>query len=547
MWAPLFGNCFRHVSTPRLGGEMLTCVIPAQQMVTQLQRNVKEVDEFDDASDSDFTGASGEQKFEAPDAPVRNAKWTPAAVRTARPPSSPDQPNQTKYRTATPPQAGYVGLRVTDAPPHAVVEVTDLVDVNFVRHDQPGYSNPAIAPGDRILKVDDMFAEHVSVETLHSMLLGDASTPVKLSLARPSGAEYVVTIMRHALHAFDTVAAAPLDGGAGGVSAGKPQWEASRKEWKREEVQTETWQAALPPVESRSGNTSQEDPSATVHFGARTSHHVTRAAPPLAAATAGAFEGPGDEANHNGSWRSTASKPPVTRAARAPSQDWKDYCRKKQAIAIAPPAKSPSHASIEKSSSGEQGKPSKALLYTAAYAFAVSTICALLILTSTVEIHGDQPVFPPSSPSVTSITSAFHHLQAPLVALETSLAAATAAEAVEAATNRVAKSLTETTSLPMDPDPVQSPVLDDGLKKGVEFREFGAKGKELENNAHKEDGGLGEANEQQQEDRPLEHSQQDASQGASDAKEDAKLRNEVMDSPSHDTVGQVGTEAEEEL
>jgi hypothetical protein len=508
---------------------VLTCVIPAQQMVTHLQQNVKEVDEFDDASDSDVTGASGEQKYEAPDAPVRSAKWTPAAVRSARPPSSPDQPNQTKYRTATPPQAGYVGLKVTDAPPHAVVEINDLVDVNFVRHDQPGYSNPAIAPGDRILKVDDMFAEHVSVETLHSMLLGDASTPVKLSLARPSGAEYVVTAMRHALHAFDTVAAAPLDGGEGGFSAGKPQWEASRNEWKREEVQTERRQAASPPEESRSGNTPREE----VHFGARTSHRVTRAAPPLAAATAGAVEGPGDEAGRDGRGRSTASKPLLTSPTQAPSAEWKEYCRQKQAIA--PPAKPPSDASIETSSSGEQGKPSKTLLYTAAYAFAVCTLCALLILTSTVEIHGDQPVFPRSSPSVTSINGALHPLQAPLVALETSLADAAAAVAVESATNRLANSLTETSSLPTDPDPVQSPVLDDGLQG------------ELENNAHKEDGGLGEENEHQQEDVPLEHSQHDASQGASDAEEDAILRNEVMDSPSDDTVGQVGTEAEEEL
>jgi hypothetical protein len=50
-----------------------------------------------------------------------------------------------------------------------------------------------------------MIAEHVSVETVHDMLLGEAATPVRLSLARPSGAEYVVTAMRHALHAFDAL------------------------------------------------------------------------------------------------------------------------------------------------------------------------------------------------------------------------------------------------------------------------------------------------------------------------------------------------------
>ena len=118
---------------------------------------------------------------------------------------SPSPETHASQGDASPGQAGYVGLKVTDAPPHAVVEVNDLVDANFVRHDQPGYTNPAIAPGDRILKIDGIIAEHVSVETLHGMLLGEAATPVRLLLARPSGTVYVVTAMRHALHAFDAL------------------------------------------------------------------------------------------------------------------------------------------------------------------------------------------------------------------------------------------------------------------------------------------------------------------------------------------------------
>jgi hypothetical protein len=118
---------------------------------------------------------------------------------------SSSEPPDASQDNANPRQAGYVGLKVTDAPPHAVVEVNDLVDANFVRHDQPGYSNPAIAPGDRILKIDGMIAEHVAVETVHGMLLGEAATPVRLSLARPSGTEYVGTAMRHARHVFDAL------------------------------------------------------------------------------------------------------------------------------------------------------------------------------------------------------------------------------------------------------------------------------------------------------------------------------------------------------
>ena len=85
-----------------------------------------------------------------------------------------------------------------------VSQVHDLVDQYFVRHDAVEYSNPPIAPGDRILKVDDMLCENVSAETLHRMLSGLANTPVKLSLARISdGTSFSVTVMRHSYHAFD--------------------------------------------------------------------------------------------------------------------------------------------------------------------------------------------------------------------------------------------------------------------------------------------------------------------------------------------------------
>jgi hypothetical protein len=82
--------------------------------------------------------------------------------------------------------------------------VHDLLDRDGHHHDAPGYSNPRIAPGDRILRVDDMQCENVSVETLHRMLSGVVHTPVKISLARISdGTSYSVTVLRHTYHVFD--------------------------------------------------------------------------------------------------------------------------------------------------------------------------------------------------------------------------------------------------------------------------------------------------------------------------------------------------------
>ena len=84
------------------------------------------------------------------------------------------------------------------------MQVHDLLDRDGHHHDAPGYSNPRIAPGDRILRVDDMQCENVSVETLHRMLSGVVHTPVKIALARISdGTSYSVTVLRHAGQVLD--------------------------------------------------------------------------------------------------------------------------------------------------------------------------------------------------------------------------------------------------------------------------------------------------------------------------------------------------------
>ena len=101
-------------------------------------------------------------------------------------------------------EGGFVGLQVTEVPPHFVKQVNDLVDRNFVRHDQPGYRNPKIVPGDRILQVDGRDAEHVTLDTLHSMLKGPLHSTVLLSLARAdTGEPYAVEALRHGKHSFD--------------------------------------------------------------------------------------------------------------------------------------------------------------------------------------------------------------------------------------------------------------------------------------------------------------------------------------------------------
>jgi hypothetical protein len=67
------------------------------------------------------------------------------------------------------PEACFAGLEVTQQPPHAVVAVDDLVDPNFVPQGKPGYSNPVVRVGDRILAVSGRPAEHVPVQQLHGI------------------------------------------------------------------------------------------------------------------------------------------------------------------------------------------------------------------------------------------------------------------------------------------------------------------------------------------------------------------------------------------
>ena len=77
----------------------------------------------------------------------------------------------TKRPVSLYPNACFAGLEVTEQPPHAVVAIDDLVDNRFVQQGDPGYSNPIVHVGDRILAVDGRPAEHVSVPELHGISL----------------------------------------------------------------------------------------------------------------------------------------------------------------------------------------------------------------------------------------------------------------------------------------------------------------------------------------------------------------------------------------
>ena len=101
-------------------------------------------------------------------------------------------------------EGGFIGLQVSEQPPHTIRSIDDLVDMNFVRHDQHGYSNPRIFPGDRILQVDGINAEHIHLGALHKMLKGPLHSVVNLSLARADSEErYSVSAIRHGFRSFD--------------------------------------------------------------------------------------------------------------------------------------------------------------------------------------------------------------------------------------------------------------------------------------------------------------------------------------------------------
>ena len=107
----------------------------------------------------------------------------------------------------------YVGLRVSNTPPHQVIVVRDILDANGVEQGFSGYSNPSVLVGDFVTAVDGHSVEDTTTADLRRLLGGPPDTLVSLALRRGShhahdrtmqhGEGYTVTLLRH-------LAAAPL-------------------------------------------------------------------------------------------------------------------------------------------------------------------------------------------------------------------------------------------------------------------------------------------------------------------------------------------------
>jgi hypothetical protein len=75
------------------------------------------------------------------------------------------------------------------------------MDANLVKQGMPGYQNDIVMPGDSILEVDGVPAEHVPADTLHSLLAGVSYTTVSIVLARRHTFHvYQICVMRHLQH-----------------------------------------------------------------------------------------------------------------------------------------------------------------------------------------------------------------------------------------------------------------------------------------------------------------------------------------------------------
>ena len=101
----------------------------------------------------------------------------------------------------------YVGLRVSNTPPHQVIVVRDILDANGVEQGFSGYSNPSVFVGDFVTAVDGHSVENTTTADLRRLLSGPPDTLVSLALRRGShhahdrtmqhGEGYTVTLLRH--------------------------------------------------------------------------------------------------------------------------------------------------------------------------------------------------------------------------------------------------------------------------------------------------------------------------------------------------------------
>jgi len=116
-----------------------------------------------------------------------------------------DLPRSTAPEVSQPDRNCYCGLEVSDHAPYRVLAIDDLTDPYFVVQGMPGYSNPTVMPGDRIVSIAGKSVEHISLQELHGLLRGHLHSTVDIVLARHDNPSdlYRITVLRHRFHEFD--------------------------------------------------------------------------------------------------------------------------------------------------------------------------------------------------------------------------------------------------------------------------------------------------------------------------------------------------------
>mmetsp|Transcript_5357 Transcript_5357/g.12936 ORF Transcript_5357/g.12936 Transcript_5357/m.12936 type:complete len:226 (+) Transcript_5357:79-756(+) len=133
--------------------------------------------------------------------------------------SDADQVRRQRDSYGAPPPGGTVvrssntgvslGFFFTRTTPHLVDEVVSLVDRNGVRMGSPGYANPPILPGDKILYIEDMKADMAPTEAVKSALQGGRPTTVTITFQRGEGQPFTATLMRHNLSGAQQAPSSP--------------------------------------------------------------------------------------------------------------------------------------------------------------------------------------------------------------------------------------------------------------------------------------------------------------------------------------------------
>ena len=90
-----------------------------------------------------------------------------------------------------------LGLSITHEIPHAVTEVTEVMDVNRCMQGEKGYCNPLIVPGDVLLTINGCNVKSMPNGGVKDALRGPINSTATLQLQRQDGSSYVAVALRH--------------------------------------------------------------------------------------------------------------------------------------------------------------------------------------------------------------------------------------------------------------------------------------------------------------------------------------------------------------